>query len=214
MRGLWLTALLALASCVDAVSCGPFTEEVDGACVGQVVEELEPGESAFYEALSGLSPCVPAEGEVQLDLQAGCAGDACVGADAQALLDAHPDAECRSEGGLLSCDIGEVRASVVDADWNGEPDDGAVVRSLQVLAPGKRTDDGLGVGASMSCFLDVLPEPDLVAATQQDGEWVLRELYWSEGVRVGNYMLYTRDLAGSGDWKAGSATWIELDGGR
>ena len=137
------------------------------------------------------------------DLDGRCVDDICVGGSVDALVETYGAQTCAPGGGRALCRWAGVLVYVPDADRDGQPDPGSSVSYLDIMRADVSNDDGLGIGASMSCFVDRLPAPDVLTLSRRDdGSWAIRELNWARaGVRVGNFMTYTfeRDMGAYGD---------------
>ena len=198
-----LPAVLVLASCAEPLECGPYTYEAAGNCFGEPVVEVTPDDPTFEDTLAALPECRLAGSNGRLDLDGRCVDDICVGGSVDALVETYGAQTCAPGGGRALCRWAGVSVYVPDADRDGQPDPGSSVSYLDIMRADVSNDDGLGIGASMSCFVDRLPAPDVLTLSRRDdGSWAIRELNWARaGVRVGNFMTYTfeRDMGAYGD---------------
>jgi hypothetical protein len=164
-------ALLALPL---LAACGANQEEDDDtvyapATVGGVLESLPA--------------CQTADADGRLDLVTGCVGEACVGHtldELEAALGVEP-ACVTPEGaaGISRCTFEDTLiVELLDSDGDGWPDKGAEAEAIELEGPWASTPEGLGVGASTSCFLQVYGEPDTATWSRLNGVWVLTEAHW------------------------------------
>jgi hypothetical protein len=147
-------------------------------------------EATFEDALASLPACEAAEADGRLDLDQGCADGLCTGMDFSDAEDVLGDAlGCIS----LYVDYGPVQTSEVlclwdtlsatwlDEDRDGDPDRGSGALEVTASLPewDGTTSDGLGAGASTSCFVDTLGAPAaLTLGTAADGSLQPTELHY------------------------------------
>ncbi len=141
--------------------------------VGDLIEDAQPCE--------GLVP-----GD-RLALEAGCVDDVCVQGNMRGVFQTfgRPDA-CQPatfEGGIDCRYPSGVTATAFDTDRNGRPDPTDYLYSLRIEAPYGGTDpDGLGLGISPGCFVEVLGTPSAVTLQTVPGEedpWA-SYAYWED----------------------------------
>ena len=193
MRTGILAALVLLSACADGLVCGSGTSELDGECVGQDTSVIEAGDPTLLDLLDALPDCITASVDGTLDVAAGCVGDGCIG-DTVADLDVAFDetGDCRSStlSEAIFCDWSNgVSASFEDLDGDQVADPDSTAAYLSVRDPNRAaTVDGLGVGATVRCFVDVWGSPDSVAFGENaDGTFNLTDLkYYDLGVFVGD----------------------------
>lgn len=187
----------AAAPCADG-----FVREADGNCYAEAEDadddtgdgddtggdtgptDPDTGAPDLDDLLDPHRDCAPMEASDRLDLDAGCVDGACVGmtkAEVDAALGA---ATCAAGDGAALCywgQLGGVRAWLDDLDGDGVADADATVAEWLVYTPyDGSTADGLGIEASLGCWLQALGDPDLVVWRQDhtDGGWYLYELEW------------------------------------
>lgn len=188
MRG-FLALLVLIPACADPLVCGDGTEEVDAVCTAPTPEEPLPPRMA--DLLEALPACVPSEGPVTLDLVAGCADGACVGMsvdEVDAALGTSGTCEPYSfDPTTIGCDWPNgISISFDDLDEDGSVDPGSRADALSLRPPfSGATEDGLGLGASMRCFLDHLGAPESVTWDREGSEYLVSRLdFFDEGVFV------------------------------
>ena len=181
-----LPAVLVLASCAEPLECGPYTYEAAGNCFGEPVVEVTPDDPTFEDTLAALPECRLAGSNGRLDLDGRCVDDICVGGSVDALVETYGAQTCAPGGGRALCRWAGVSVYVPDADRDGQPDPGSSVSYLDIMRADVSNDDGLGIGASMSCFVDRLPAPDVLTLSRRDdGSWAIRELNWARAGKIG-----------------------------
>ncbi len=162
----------AFALCSILIACGADcpegSEEENGMCVQTSVSVS----SSTIEAQ--LIACGVSEGDGRLNLYSACVDDACVGQTYAELVDVlGPPVEAGSwmewAGGIgFDFDV---------EDLPPNPDAVATELWLQEPFTGS-TDEGLGVGVPLSCFLEALPEPDDATLEYGSGSWHVENLDW------------------------------------
>lgn len=141
------------------------------------------------DPLDSLPPCEPLEPDGRVDLREGCVDGGCAWMSAGELEPVWGRASCARSSStptVLCAWASGVWAAFDDRDDNGLPDRDVPARLLFLDPPfDGATLDGLGVGASLSCFVDVLGPPDAVDLTDEGAGWVVRSMAWSvDGVAV------------------------------
>ncbi|MDP2315152.1 MAG: hypothetical protein Q8P41_19790 [Pseudomonadota bacterium] len=192
---------IALLACQSPLDCAAaFTLGDDGMCYGDAPVDTGEADTGTGEdepptvddLLDTLPACEPLTGDGRLDLYAGCADGACAGMTYVEMVDAiGNDGSCAPQyfefdgytSSSASCDWNNgVSATFSDDDRDGVPDDFDTAYSVYVTsAYDGTTEDGLGIGASMSCFIDGIGVPDEVGFSLVDTDWVLSYAYWSAG---------------------------------
>lgn len=169
--------LLALmAGCVgNVIVDDPVEEPVD--------TDVTADPPSVEDLLAALPTCVPREADGRLDLVTGCADEVCVGMTAGAIQDAFGEGECAGAPGypgFVSCYWrAGLTITFADRDLDGVLDEDAVNEGMYVYAPyAGGTTAGLGSGASMSCFVDELGEPDRVEFASGPNGYQPASLYW------------------------------------
>jgi hypothetical protein len=133
------------------------------------------------ELLALLPPCEPADGPVNIDIAAGCAGGACLDMTYAEVTGVLGDpAECDWNG--CTWDIGLVLEFESEEDQPLAEDP---VTSVDVEDEfDGATEDGLGPGASLSCFLEALGEVSSIFVLGRDGGLVIWSLNFSDPMDV------------------------------
>lgn len=118
------------------------------------------------EALALLPECEPLSPSDRLDLAAGCADGLCA-KDSFTQMNAASGTEGSCDESFLDDDYlycnwgGEVFAFFDDANNDGVPDAEDTALGIYIHDEYDGSDaDGLGIGVSLRCFLDVYPDPD------------------------------------------------------
>lgn len=197
MNATWLAA----AACLAPLACSPpaclegFAERTDGACTRTTTTPFE-GDATVQDLLNTLPACVPAAPGDGLDTRRHCASGACVGATAAEISEAlgasptcvpYPEPQYQETYADCAWPNG-VSETFEDFDADGVPDAGAVSYSLALEAPyAGRTADGLGLDASLGCFVDAWGNPTGATLAHDGVSWVLASLAWSNvGASVGH----------------------------
>lgn len=166
-----------------AIACGPTLPDceegqhitADGACA----------DDPPIEGSEHFPACEPEPASDRINVRAGCADGACNDADFPTINDAlGEDGLCDNDiGGLSFCSwLGDTLHSFFqDDDGDGLPDTGATASGIY-LYPGYdgTTEEGLGVGVSLACWVDTYGYTDEVEyAIDDDGESYISELFWT-----------------------------------
>jgi hypothetical protein len=141
------------------VACGdPDTDRDDTAADTAVIAPGDP----YAAWLGSLGSCTPKSGDGRLDLRRACADGVCSGDRYERFVDTFGPPECyRGLYGLAACAFpAGITSFFDDPDSNLVIEPQAPARVLWVLAPYDGTStDGLGVGSSISCFVQTLGTP-------------------------------------------------------
>lgn len=194
----WMVTMLVIAGCNDedkaddAASCvDGFTAGADGLCYQDTDSDsdsdsgdtgaADSAADAFEALLEDQEPCELLPAEDILDLDAGCFEGACAGMTFEEMSAVLGDAvDCTLytlkfgsyESRNLQCTwyLSGTTAGFPDQDGDAKADPGAgsYNLALSLLSEGA-SPDGLGVGAAMRCYADVLGPP-LSYAAEQDGD--------------------------------------------
>ena len=177
----------------------------------------DSGTPTVEDVLAALPACVPGAADGRLDLGAGCAGDVCVGmyaSDVEAALGAGNCAATDGYPGFVSC-YWEAGVTITFADRDLDCVLNADARNdgMYVYYPFVGgTAEGLASGASMSCFVDQLGEPDRVEFASGPNGYQPASLFWTDW-GFGAFDEYTVDnygqdgvsdylyVAGAPDWQ-------------
>ena len=181
-----MTVLLALACGVpgaddtaDACRDG-WSRDADGHCYPPLSAPPTLG-----DALEALPPCSPAPQGMSIDVASGCVGESvCPGAT----LDDHV-AELGSEESCFGASWSDdwvyctwtvgIEGLFPDLDRDGVPDAEAGSDRVRLTWPHEgRTDDGIGIGASPSCFVESLGLPDRLLVVTAGDELRIQELIY------------------------------------
>jgi hypothetical protein len=201
---LWLFACIQEPDCSKPGACAtddPVGTDTDdtGTAGGDDTAADTEDPATVSDVLGALPACELGSTDGTLDLNAGCADGACAGMTYLEIVDAlGEEGECERfsfESGSYSSSVADcswndgVSASFDDLDEDGIPDDGAITYDIGVASPfAGGTDDGLGVGASFSCFVAALGDPDDVTFDLVDKDWVVSSASWNlQGLRAYDY---------------------------
>lgn len=179
-----MVVFLSLAGCADGLVCGAGTLEEEGVCSAQEVDATDP---TMGDLLDTLPECGVTTGDGSLDLVTGCLGSACVGQTLSELEAAFGEtAVCSSFSTTVFCEWTHGVSTGFDDDGTGIANPTAISTYLSLRTPNDAaTLDGLGVGASMSCFLDALGLPETLSYEEAGGSYELVGLnYYDAGVFV------------------------------
>jgi hypothetical protein len=181
--------LLALLACTPDVTCADgFTLGADGLCYERTPAGAPP---TVDDVLATLPACAPVIGDGRIDLGAGCAAGACVGAtyaEVSAALGApgHCDTDASEYAGVTTSQVycaWDIRVGVyfADDDRDGVADARAVANGIYAFSGFEgATIDGLGFDAGLGCFLDVLGAPDGVSLVRSGADWSVSAAWWTE----------------------------------
>ncbi len=140
--------------------------------------------------LDALPPCEPVSTDGSIDLVNGCVLGACHDMtydEMNAALGEAGVCEYLIDATLV-CDwaLGGIQVFLDDIDNDGVPDPGQTAFAVFVQDPFPGgTPEGLGVGATLRCFIEVLGDPETVDVQSQGGGYVVTRLEWqSKGVSV------------------------------
>jgi hypothetical protein len=169
--------LLLLAACADDPPADPTDSGGDPPTTSAAT--LAPVDAA----LADLPRCEPGSDDGALDVEAGCAGDVCLGTpwpEATATLGDPGSCIYIVDGAVCFWDLGLV-ISFADTEADGTPDDDATAYAIAVNPPfDGGTVDGLALDASLGCFVDALGDPDAVSFGHYDEAWLVRSLAWND----------------------------------
>jgi hypothetical protein len=157
------------------IGCGNKEDESDNIIIT---------DSSIDGILDSLPACETIAADGRLNVVSGCADGACVGMTyddvvdvmgeygaCEPTADGAPSVQCTWEG------VVEITFDDLDDDFT--PDKGDMIDSIRLLGeyPGG-TAEGLGLGASTSCFIEQYGEPDLATWTLVYDHYVLLEATW------------------------------------
>ncbi len=199
--------MLVLAFLAACTPCPEgLTRNADDICAGADDGKLATGEggdgviewSELYDSWPACEALAPASA---IDLDGGCVSGACIG-DTYADLDAT--------WGPGDCEDDECEWTTgISAGFDGNPQDGALVDLFVLHEPYAGADeDGLGVGAQIRCFAEILGPATSMYFTSEDGIYFPWAISWS----TPDLSIFDNDaLGGSGDWRV-DALYIEGGG--
>lgn len=187
---------LALFACGDEIPeiCRPgFVQGPDGHCYPPPPDDPDP---SLTDALEHLPDCVPHRPAALIDLERGCADEACAGdtfADLDLSLGSEPDCEALDGTDLLECVWGQTVAARFRASGD-LPDDNTRTDELHLLTGyDGATPEGLGPDVVPRCFIEELGNPDLVVVEDVGGTLFVTQMTYE---RYGLIVLDWLDASG------------------
>jgi hypothetical protein len=203
-----LFTALSCVSCGPDLACGPGTHEANHLCVpdvdrgaggggassssssssssAAVVSSSTGSGSGGGDLLDSMPPCMraPPPHDGTIDFAAGCVRGACPDMtydEMNAVLGSTGVCTAPLPGDTtLFCEWNGLEALFDDADADGVPDAGSTAGVLFLHDPFTgQTSDGLGLGATMRCFLE-LGTPSSVTSQYQGGKLIVTELQFGE----------------------------------
>ncbi|HHO49781.1 MAG TPA: hypothetical protein ENK18_02655 [Deltaproteobacteria bacterium] len=165
----WWLALLACGGGVTGICRPGFVQGPDKHCYPPPPDDPAP---SLTDALEHLPDCVPHKPAAEIDLDRGCAADACAGdtfVELDLSLGEDPDCEPLDGTDLLECTWrGEVAARFRGS--GDRPDDGTRTDEIHLLSGyDGATAEGLGPDIAPRCFIEELGTPDLVVVEDVGG---------------------------------------------
>lgn len=146
----------------------------------------EPG--VGFDPFATAPACESEAGDGSIDLEAACASGVCAAGTYAEWAETLGPADAIGETSFgLRCEWNMgLEAFFDDADLDGAPDDDSVAGYFHITdAYAGRTDEGLGVGVGIMCFVDVLGQPqDISAVSIEDGYLVDRLSYEDPRVSI------------------------------
>lgn len=207
---LLLLPLFAACAAESSATCADgFALRGDGLCYEEAVTpEDDTGAPDALVAAGG--ECIPGATDGRIDVTAACVDGVCAGERFDTIDGRFGEASCAALfPGFLECTWPNgIGGAFDDYDEDGVPDEHAFAWGMYVQAPfDGGTRDGIGVGASMSCFFDAFGEPDQAEMAWADGEWSVT------AVAFDLLGLYAYDLGGAyGGGPDGKVDYIALYG--
>lgn len=137
------------------------------------------------DLLEQMPPCVPVAADGRIDFDTACVDGACMGMTYAEMSAALGSAGACSAGDpntqSLTCDWSGLSAFFADADMDGVPDPGDTATCLFLGEPfDGGTTEGLGVGATMRCFVDALGIPSQAQFTATGKGYVVSQVGWGD----------------------------------
>jgi len=167
-RRLLLLLLLPACDAHESTETLPIeTASDDRLSIGPAVDDM----------LAMMPDCPTTTGDGRLDLDEGCADGLCGKISYVDLKLQAPNLECHAiRNGLISCNVDGVGFQFTDTDGDGTPDEDDT--SLVHLRDGwsGSTSSGIGLGSPMSCFIDILGEPDFLDFSRVGDEYVVYKM--------------------------------------
>jgi prepilin-type processing-associated H-X9-DG protein len=176
--------LILLLACAPTVpDCGD-NQHVTAA--GECADDPEiPG-------AEDLPACEPLAVDDRIEVYAGCADGACSGFTYEQMVTAlGEEGACHGKANIAFCDwsVG-IEANFTDEDGDSVPDETAQALGIFLDDPyDGASENGLGLGVSLACWIDVYGYTDEVE--YQDDDWIT-ELWWAS---IG---LFVHDVDGDG----------------
>ena len=173
-----LKRMLATAL-VPALLIGCAKKDDEGEAV--IITET-PG--SIESVLDSLPACETVAADGRLNVVSGCADAACVGMTYDEIADVMADpGACEPVGdgspAMVCTWEGVVEIEFDDLDGDFEPDKGDMAAAIRILGEyAGGTPEGLGLGASSSCYLEQFGEPDYATWMLVYDHYVLLEATW------------------------------------
>jgi hypothetical protein len=194
---------LSIVACSSGAVCGDGTRQEGDVCLGDddatsatatttttttgaggaTASSTSTTASGGTSLLDALPPCAPAPAphDGSIDLATACVEGVCMGmtfAEVNSALGAQGD--CMSSPaveGSLFCSWSGLEIIFDDIDGDGVPDPGSTTTGISLIAPFRgTTSDGLGIGATLRCFVDSLGAPTEIEAIDHHGSIEINEL--------------------------------------
>ncbi len=159
------------------VGCGKKSEEDEAVIVTETPGSIE-------SVLNALPACETVAADGRLNVVSGCADAACVGMTYDEITEVMADAgACEPMGdgtpAMVCTWEGVVEITFDDLDLDFEPDKGDMAAGIRILGEyAGGTPEGLGLGASSSCYLEEFGEPDYATWMLVYDHYVLLEATW------------------------------------
>lgn len=192
----FILGLLTACAPEPATCAEGFDLRADGLCYEVVEPPVEdtdvPPPPTLMDWLDTLQACEPLAGDGRLDLAAGCVEGLCAGDGYADAMAARPGAACEVyiEGFIFECVWERTGLSAwvydVDGDDVMDPNDPLWMLNVDLPYLGS-TSEGLGLGADMKCFIDVLGEPDEINVARSDDAWQILSMSYGD-VSISDYV--------------------------
>jgi hypothetical protein len=174
---------------------GLAATSVSATSTGTSTSTSTSGAGGGDPVLESLPRCEVVSMDGSIDLTTGCVLGACHGMtydQINAALDEIGNCEYLIDTTLVcQWNANTIQVFLDDADNDGAPDAGQAAFAIFVGEPfDGGTREGLGPGATLRCFVDVLGNPESMDLEVQDGEYIVTRLEWqSLGVSVSDMFL-------------------------
>jgi hypothetical protein len=185
---MWLLAIVGCGS-----DCPPgYTLDANGQCHGSggdVAQAAGDGNLEWSEVLDSFPACEGLTPGDELDLAAGCADGGCVGMTLSELAAAW---------GTATCDDVYCAWDDYDVGFDDDPQGGGTAEYISLNEGyGGADANGLGVGATVSCFSDVFGVPDAMYIIDAGTELGVFALDWDDP----DFEVYDFDANDLPDWR-------------
>jgi hypothetical protein len=143
-----------------------------------------PGGDGLMEAIAGLPACAPVVDDGRIDLVLGCVDEMCVGTSYATAIDTigvEPTCTAQvDDASLLDCHWDQqIWTTVADLDLDGRPDEDYFLQEIAIRNGFEAgTNEGLGVGASTSCFVDLFSLPERMIWEKTSEGYALTDAEW------------------------------------
>lgn len=174
-----MTHRTIVAALVPALLIGCGKKDEDGEAI--IVTDSP---ASIERVLDTLPACETIAADGRINIVSGCADGACVGMtydDITEVMGGEGACEPTEDGApAVRCTWeAEVEITFADLDDDFHPDKGDMVESIRILGEyAGGTPEGLGLGASSSCFLEQFGEPDVATWMLVYDHYVLLEATW------------------------------------
>ena len=159
------------------LGCSKKDEEEDAVIITET-----PG--SIDGVLESLPACETVAADGRLNVVSGCVDAACIGMTYDEIVEVTGESgACEPVPSGLPIMVctweGMIQIEFDDLDTDFEPDKGDMAAAIRVLAEyNGGTPEGLGLGASTSCFLEEFGEPDYATWMHVYDHYVLMEATW------------------------------------
>jgi|GEM_PF-6144424 len=160
------------------IGCGKKDDETEAIILTETPASIEG-------VLDTLPACQTIAADGRINVVSGCADGACVGMTYDDISDVMGDyGACEPVGDGSAAVVctweGVVEIAFDDLDDDFEPDKGDLAESIRIMGEyAGGTPEGLGIGASSSCFLEQFGEPDIATWMLVYDHYVLLEATWT-----------------------------------
>ncbi len=159
------------------IGCGRKDEDEEAVIITETPGSIE-------SVLDSLPACETVAADGRLNVVSGCADAACIGMTYEEVAEVMGDAgACEPVGdgspAMVCTWEAVVEIEFDDLDGDFEPDKGDMTSAIRILGEyAGGTPEGLGLGASSSCYLEHFGEPDYATWMLVYDHYVLLEATW------------------------------------
>lgn len=180
--------ILLLACGPEEVACREGTTlAADGHCYPPLLDR----DPRLSDVIDALPECEPPPGPDAIDLAAGCASEVCAGMTYDEMVAVIGPGSCRTtnfDDRQVYCTWAEqgIDGLFRDDDEDEVPNHDSETERIHVFRPSTAaTIDGIGVDATLSCFFDVLGNPEILQYVDAGGTLAPESFIWDRyGLRA------------------------------